>query len=75
VITGVDESIRVQIRTLAQSAPLVDRPGEPAGGDASPWHVIVNVPATTQPVLTVIAATGGHLAAVERFAVTGVRTG
>lgn len=75
VITGVDESIRVQIRTPAQAAPLADRPGQPAGGDASPWRVVLDVPATTQPFLTVIAATGGHLAAVERFAVTGVRTG
>ena len=74
-ITGVDESIRVQIRTPARAAPLVDRPGLPAGGNAAPWQVTVTVPATTEPVLTVIASTGGHLQAVERFAVTGIRTG
>lgn len=74
-ITGIDESIRVQIRALAQPAPLVDRPGLPAGGTAAPWRVTVTVPSTTEPVLTVIASTGGHLQAVERFAVTAVRTG
>lgn len=74
-ITGVDESIRVQIRTLAQTAPLADRPGLPAGGTATPWHVLVPYRGTTEPFLTVVASTGGHLAPVERFAITGARTG
>ncbi|NUP53810.1 MAG: hypothetical protein HOW97_41785 [Catenulispora sp.] len=74
-ITGVDESIRVQIRTPAQTAPLADRPGLPAGGSGTPWRVTIAFPYPGGPVLTVVASTGGHLAPVERFAITGVRTG
>lgn len=74
-ITGVDESIKVQIRTASRHMPLAELPGMPAGGSATPWHVSIAFPGTTDPVLTVVASTGGHLAAVERFAVTGVRSG
>lgn len=73
-ITGVDESIRVQIRQLSGTAPLADRPGLPAGGTATPWHTTVTYAGATDPVLTIVASTGGHLMAVERFAITGVRT-
>ena len=47
----------------------------PAGGQRAPWSVQVTFQNRTGTVLTVAAATGGHLAAVERFAVTGVWVG
>ena len=71
-ITGVDESLAVQVRSLsggllARSAPI------PAGGDRTPWSVPVSFTAPPGTVLTLAVSTGGHVAAVERFAVTGVR--
>lgn len=71
-ITGVDESIRVQIRQPGRATPIAQTSGFPAGGDRSPWHVTVPFPASSGP-LTIAAATGGHIAQVERFAITGVR--
>jgi hypothetical protein len=70
-ITGVDENIRVVVRTQADG--VVGRaPAVPAGGQASPWRTTVSF--TGSGVLTVVASTGGHLQAVERFAIQGVHT-
>jgi hypothetical protein len=70
-ITGVDENIRVVVRTLGgvvgNAAPL------PAGGATSPWSVRVSF--SGSGVLTVVASTGGHLIQHERFAIQGVHTG
>ena len=72
-IAGVDESIRVTARQL---------PGVvgsycclPAGASA-PWSVRLQLTRTQpgRPVM-IVASTGGHVAAVERFTVTGVRSG
>jgi hypothetical protein len=73
-ITGVDESLRVQVRALGK--PLLGEvTGIPAGGDRSPWSAQVRFTAPAATVLTIAVSTGGHSAQVERFAVTGVRAG
>ncbi len=76
-ISGVDESIRVQVRATSGSnvGQIVGESCcQPAGGDNSTWTASVNL-TDGQPGqgLVVIASTGGHLRSVERFAVTGVR--
>ncbi|MER7819201.1 hypothetical protein [Streptomyces sp. NPDC096153] len=74
-ITGVDESIHVQVRQPSSDAPLGTSPCcAPAGGENQPWKVTVPFSGARDPVLTVVASTGGHVAAVERFTVTAVRT-
>lgn len=74
-ITGVDESISVVVRQMSSAGPIGQSCCLPAGGNASPWRTTVSYQGATDPVLTIVAATGGHLQAVERFTVTGVRTG
>lgn len=70
-ITGVDESIRLVVRN--QAGAVVGGPVQlPAGGQDQPWQATVNV--TGSGVLTIVASTGGHLQAVERFAIQGVHT-
>lgn len=74
-ISGVDESIRVQVRQPSSAAPLGTSPCcTSAGGDDQPWNVTVAFSGARDPVLTVVASTGGHVAEVERFTVTAVRT-
>jgi hypothetical protein len=73
-ITGVDEALRVAVidgngRTLGQVT------GVPAGGNNRPWSVTVGYAQPADRVLTVVVSTGGHVAEVERFAITAVRTG
>jgi hypothetical protein len=70
-ITGVDESVSVQLRALGQDGPVGRLPAVAAGGRNTPWSVRVPFQAPAGAVLTVAAATGGHVAAVERFSVTG----
>lgn len=72
-ITGVDESIRVTVRTLAAQGPVGSYCCSPAGGTRTPWSVSVTFRAAPGQVITIAAATGGHVAATERFAVTGAR--
>jgi len=48
---------------------------QPAGGQAAPWSLIVPFYAAPGQVITIVVHTGGHVATVERFAVTGVRVG
>jgi hypothetical protein len=72
-ITGVDESITAQVQTLSSPTPVGRTCCHPAGGTDSPWTVTVPFSAAPGQVLIVSAATGGHVAAVERFVVTGVR--
>ena len=73
-ITGVDEALRVAVidgdgRTLGQVT------GVPAGGSNTPWSATVGYTQPAGRVLTVVVSTGGHVAEVERFAVTAARTG
>jgi hypothetical protein len=72
-ITGVDESIKVQVRGLSLSSPIGMSAPIPAGGHNQPWSTTVMVGGTADRVLTIAAATGGHVAAVERFTITGAR--
>lgn len=75
-ISGVDENIRVQVRQPSSAAPLgTSRCCTPAGGDNQPWNVTVPFSGARDPVVTVVASTGGHVAEVERFTITVVRTG
>jgi hypothetical protein len=73
-ITGVDESISVTVRQLSSTAPLRTSCCKPAGGNNQPWSASISFTGATDPVLTIAASTGGHLQAVERFAIQGVRT-
>ncbi|MDT4916020.1 MAG: hypothetical protein QOH89_720 [Pseudonocardiales bacterium] len=67
-ITGSDESITVAVRTIDGSVDTLDP--LPAGGDNAPWSRTVAF--SEHGVLTMVASTGGHLTAHERFAVVGV---
>jgi hypothetical protein len=69
-ITGVDESLRVQV---VQRERVGEVDGIPAGGADQPWRAVVPFTATPGGVLTIAVSTGGHVAPVERFAITGVR--
>ncbi|MEI8406630.1 MULTISPECIES: hypothetical protein [unclassified Kribbella] len=72
-ITGVDESIVVEVRQPSTERPIGSTPGVPAGGQNQPWSTRVSIRGATDPALTIVAFTGGHLQRVERFAITGVR--
>ncbi|MFE2095193.1 hypothetical protein [Streptomyces sp. NPDC059460] len=74
-ITGVDERIRIQVRQPSSAAPLGTACCTPAGGNGRHWKESVPFSGADDPVLTVVASTGGHIAEVERFTVTAVRTG
>ena len=71
-IAGVDESIRVTARQL--SGVVGSYCCLPAGASA-PWSVRLRLTGTQQGPVTIVASTGGHLATVERFTITGVRSG
>ncbi|MEU8402472.1 hypothetical protein AB0C28_45415 [Nonomuraea sp. NPDC048892] len=71
-ITGVDESIRVQVLHPGADGPLGEVCCLSAGGQKAAWSAKVDFAARPGGTLTVVASTGGHVATVERFAVTGV---
>jgi Immunoglobulin-like domain of bacterial spore germination len=74
-ITGVDESLQVQVHQISSTEPLGTACCLPAGGDASPWEMTVELSGpATDPAVTVVVFTGGHVQDVERFAITGLRT-
>jgi hypothetical protein len=73
-ISGVDENIRVTVRSLASTAPVGGFCCLPAGGQGSAWHASVPFSIGSGQVLTIVASTGGHLQTVERFALQGVHT-
>lgn len=72
-ITGVDESIQVQVRQPSSEQPIGQTDGLPAGGENTPWSTTVTYQGAIAPALTIVALTGGHYTDVERFAITGVR--
>lgn len=72
-ITGVDESIHVEVRQASSDQLLGERCCLPAGGERSPWQAAVSFTGATDGVITIVASTGGHLQRVERFAITGLR--
>lgn len=69
-ITGVDESIKIQVRH--PGAKLGEECCLSAGGENSAWTAKVTFTPAPGRTLTIVASTGGHIAAVERFSVTGV---
>jgi hypothetical protein len=72
-ITGVDENLRAEAHALGAGSPVGTYCCNPAGGQASPWSLHVTFDAARGQVITIVVHTGGHVAGVERFAVTGVR--
>ncbi|MFO7281368.1 MAG: hypothetical protein C0P77_013270 [Thermoanaerobacterales bacterium] len=72
-ITGVDESVRVQLRQPSSPGPLAERCCVPAGGERAWWEVEVPFAPPADEVVTIVASSGGHVRDVEVFAVTGVR--
>lgn len=74
-ITGVDESLRVQVRRSDLPQPAGEVSGIPAGGTNSPWTATVPLTDACPGTLTIAVAAGGHTATVERFAVTGAHCG
>lgn len=74
-VTGVDESLQVQVRQMSSTEPLGASCCLPAGGTDTPWEMTVDVARqATDPAVTVVVFTGGHVQDVERFAITGLRT-
>jgi hypothetical protein len=73
MITGVDENLRAEVHALGAGSPVGTYCCKPAGGQASPWSFRVTFNAAAGQVITIVVHVGGHVAGVERFAVTGVR--
>lgn len=74
-ITGVDESLLVKVFRLAEEKPVGQTGGIPAGGQNTAWTAQVSFSAAADSVLTIAVSIGGHINDVERFAITGVRSG
>jgi acyl dehydratase len=74
-ITGVDENLRADVRTLGTAPTVGTFCCLAAGGQASPWSFTVPFQTSPGQVITIVVHTGGHVAPVERFAVTGARVG
>jgi hypothetical protein len=75
-VTGVDESLRVAVHQVSSASAIGEFCCVSAGGfPGSPgkWSAKVPFRAGSDPVLVIVVSTGGHVADVERFAVTGVR--
>lgn len=71
-ITGVDEAL--QIKVIGRTGAVVAKAGPlMAGGENRPWTATVGIDHSPGQLLVVAVSTGGHLKAVERFAVTGIR--
>jgi hypothetical protein len=73
VITGVDESLHLQLRQNSQEDVLGEYCCVPAGGESRPWSATFSTSPPQPGALTLVVWTGGHSADVERFAVTGLR--
>ncbi|WP_433501180.1 hypothetical protein ACQP1K_13225 [Sphaerimonospora sp. CA-214678] len=72
-VTGVDESIRVQARGPGSDRVLGESRPVQAGGTDQSWSATVALREDSGQAVTLVASTGGHIAEVERFAVTGIR--
>lgn len=73
LISGVDESIRIDVRQPSSNQSLGSFCCVAAGGERRPWSAQVTFRGATGPAATIVASTGGHVQTVERFAITGVR--
>jgi hypothetical protein len=75
-ITGVDESLRLQVRARTATGVLGEVVGIGAGGENEPWTGRVSFSTPIRTVLTLVVSTGGHAGSgIERFAIMGVRAG
>ena len=74
-ITGVDENLRIQVFRLGDDKAVGQTGGIPAGGQNPAWTAQVSFTAPTGSTLTIAVSTGGHVNDVERFAITGARSG
>jgi hypothetical protein len=72
-ITGVDESLHLRVRQSTQENVLGDYCCVPAGGESRPWSATFSTSPPQPGALTLVVWTGGHVAKVEEFAVTGLR--
>ena len=73
-ITGVDESVQVAVRQISSPEPLGTHCCVPAGGERMWWETPpITVAGATDPAVTVVAWSGGHVQDVEVFAITGLR--
>jgi hypothetical protein len=72
-ITGVDENLRVEVRALGSASAVGSFCCRAAGGSAAPFSLSVRFHALSGQVITIVVHTGGHVADVERFAVTGTQ--
>jgi hypothetical protein len=72
-IIGIDESIQVQVHQPSSPRPIGKHCCVAAGGASARWSAVVPFTPNGDPVLTIVATTGGHIAEVERFAITAVR--
>ena len=59
-------------RRLGRPDPVGAVSGLPAGGQNAPWTATVPFDESEHGVFTIAVATGGHIAPVERFAITAV---
>jgi hypothetical protein len=71
LITGVDESLRITVRSLDHGV-LGSVQGLSVGGHGDPWSTTLTVDNRVTTRATIVVSTGGHLADVEAFAITGV---
>jgi hypothetical protein len=72
-ITGVDESLRVQVHQASSEAPIGEACCLAAGGEGTAWQTTVSFSGARDSALTIVVSTGGHVQGVERFAITAVR--
>jgi hypothetical protein len=73
-ITGVDESVQVAVRQISSPEPLGSYCCVTIGGERQWWETPpVPVAGVTDPAVTVVAWSGGHVQDVEVFAITGLR--
>ncbi len=72
-ISGVDESLRLLVLQSTQSGPLGESCCVPAGGQHQPWSSRVIFTGAQPGTVVVSVSTGGHVADVESFAITGLR--
>ncbi len=74
-ISGVDESLRLLVLQSTQAGPLGESCCVPAGGQQQPWSSRVGFAGAQPGTVVLSVSTGGHVADVESFAVTGLRVG
>jgi len=72
-ITGVDESLQAKLLHPRAGEPLGEHCCTPSGGQDTRWRLTLPYEGEVEEVATIVVWTGGHVADVERFAVTGIR--